>query len=90
MKTLSANGGKGEIQKETIGIVTCTRYVGQFTNPNLVAKAETGMWYTMMSGNPFVVQGEGDTPELAIKDSIARTEDKIDWMQKGLDSMPEL
>ena len=93
MKKLSANGGKGEIQKETIGInandivVTCTRYVGEFTVPSLVAKAETGMWYTMMSGNPFVVQGEGDTPQSAIKDSISRTEDKIDKMQKGLDTL---
>jgi len=90
MKTLQANGGKGEIQKETIGQVTCTRYAGEFSIPSLVAKAETDMWYTMLSGNPFVIQGEGATPQSAIQDSIARTKEKMGWMQKGLDSMSKL
>jgi hypothetical protein len=87
---LKVNGGRGEIRKETIGQVTCSQYVGEFSNPDLIAKAETGMWYTMLSGNPFVIQGEGATPQAAIKDSIARTEDRIKIMQKGLDSMKEL
>ena len=81
------NDGKGEIQKETIGRVTCSRYAGEFHSPHMMSRANTGLWYTSVSVNPFVVQGEGNTPKAAIEDSIARTEDRIKKMQKGIDAM---
>jgi hypothetical protein len=90
MQTLKANGGKGEIQKEIIGQVTCTRYVGEFRTAACQTLADTGLWYTMLSGNPFVVQGEGATPQAAIQDSIVCTKAEMGQMQKGLDCMSKL
>jgi len=81
---------KGKIIKEVMGRVTCSRYEGIFENPKLTVKADVGLWYTMVSGNPFVIEGEGDTPALAIKDSIARTKERIKEMEKGLDSLSVL
>jgi hypothetical protein len=70
---LRTNNGRGTIQKRQFGAICCTRYVGDFSVPALQSKADMGMWYTTVMGNPFAVQGEGATLEAAVRDAIDRT-----------------
>jgi hypothetical protein len=82
MRTLKTK--TGEIQQLWYGSVICFRYVGTFHNPNLQSMSDTGMWYTKISGNPHAIQGEGETPEKAIDDSIVRTRSRTHEMQQGM------
>ena len=86
---IEINISQGKILKQAVGSVTCSKYEGVFVNPNLAGKAETGLWYTSLSGNPFVIQGEGLTPELAIQNAINRTKDRIAVMKNGLTAMED-
>lgn len=56
--------------------VYCQQYVGEFTQPKLVSKAETGLWFAGVCGWP-TNGGSGHTPLAAIKDAIARNDDMI-------------
>jgi hypothetical protein len=87
MNTLKMNGGKGELQQVIVGGVYVSKYVGEFENKNLQIKAELGLWYTRIPGNPHAMCGEGSTPELAIRDSIRRTSSRIAEMQRGLQAL---
>ena len=87
MTELKTSGGV--IEKEVVGGITCSRYKGEFESGMLKGRARTGAWYTMVSGNPAVIEGEGMTPVLAIKNSIERTQDRISWMRRGLTSLEE-
>ena len=78
-----------KIFKTTIDRVHCSRYEGKFSCSILNAKAETGLWYTSVSGNPFAIEGEGVTLQKAIQDSISRTKNRIEDMQKGLTCLIE-
>ena len=84
METLKMNHGEGEMQAETFGGVQCKRYVGKFTVSALQDKAETGLWYTLIQGNPHAIEGEGETPKAAIQDSINRTNSRIAEMQQAV------
>lgn len=64
------------------GTVQCKRYVGTgFKSQNMQGKADTGLWYTLVQGNPHAIEGEGETPEAAVIDSIKRTQSRIAEMQ---------
>jgi hypothetical protein len=80
---------KGKIIKECIGRVTCSKYEGEFSTPELASKAATGRWYASVSGNPYVIEGEGSTPVWAIRNAIARTKDRIRDMETGLNILQE-
>lgn len=76
MKELAMNHGKGKMQQERYGAVVVSRYIGQFHTERLQSKANTGLWYSRVMGNPHAIQGEGSTPILAIIDSIERTKNQ--------------
>lgn len=86
---LTLNTKTGEIQQEIVGTnsVRCSRYVGKFHNHNLQFKAETGCWYSKIMGNPHAIEGEGMTPEAAVRDSISRTNGRIKEMQAAATAM---
>lgn len=85
MKTLKTNGGR--IECEQFGVVCCKRYVGQFTNGTLQIKAELGLWYTLVEGQPYAVEGEGATPRDAIRDAANRTRDRINTLNRALQTL---
>lgn len=88
MKKLPMNKGRGEMQVVVSpNGVQCKRYVGKFSVPALQAKADTGMWYTVVPGNPFPKEGEGRTPQAACEDAISRTISEIDNMKRGNKSL---
>jgi len=72
MRTGKVKFANGVCHYEQRGAVTCKRYKGQFGSDDLQAKADTGLWYTLIEGNGRAIQGEGPTPELAIRDAIKR------------------
>jgi hypothetical protein len=86
---MTLNTRTGEIQQEIVGnsAVRCSRYVGKFHQPGLKSKAETGCWYSKITGNPHAIEGEGMTPEDAVRDSILRTESRIKEMQAAVNTM---
>lgn len=86
---LTLNTKTGEIQQEIVGrnAVRCSRYVGTFHQPGLQFKAETGCWYSKIMGNPHAIEGEGETPEAAVRDSISRTNSRIKEMQAAVTAM---
>lgn len=84
MKLLQTRIG-GKIYKAKLGRAICSRYEGVFTHPELIAKADTGKWYACVSGNPFILEGEGDSVHAAVKNSIERTKSRIKRMQEGID-----
>jgi len=75
----------GQIQCVKIGTVHCKRYVGQFST--LQGKADTGLWYTVVGGQPFAIEGEGATPYDAIRDAANRTRDRINAMNRALQTL---
>ena len=84
MTTIKVNGGRGKIEFFKLSpAVACKRYTGQFVSSDIQSRAYTKLWYCF-ARNPHVVVGEGSTPEIAARDSIARTRDLIAKMQNGL------
>lgn len=83
MKTLKMGENK-KMEVVMVGAVQCNRYVGNFTVELLQSKAETGLWYTMISGNPHAVEGSGATPRAAVRDSLDRTRSRIAEMQNAV------
>jgi hypothetical protein len=72
----------------SFGKVTCDQYFGKtFNVPSLQIQADLGLWYTSVWGNPHAIQGEGATPELAIADSILRTQSRMAEMQSAVDAL---
>lgn len=67
----------GYRETHTINNVFVVRYRGMFENPRLQAYADSNLWYSRIQGNSFAVEGEGTSPEAAIKDAISRNEDMI-------------
>ncbi len=76
-------GGNRRMEFVGTGPVQCKRYVGTgFTD--LQSKADTGLWYSLIQGNPHAIEGEGPTPEAAVLDSIKRTEERIIQLQNAV------
>lgn len=74
----------GEIQEIQFGSVRCKKYIGKFHSDGLQSKANAGKWYTLITGNPYAIEGEGDNPQDAMQDAIRRTQYAIDQMQLGI------
>lgn len=88
MKTLKfATGSRQQIQ---IGRFVCNRYEGQFQSPALQAKAETGMWYCYAQGTGLGIEGEGRTPEYAIRDTKKRATQMREELTRVYDLNPTL
>lgn len=88
IKELVMNKGKGKmLAVKPTNSITCKKYVGKFNNPALQAKADTGLWFSQISGNPHCPTGEGSTPELAITDSVIRTNDLIRKLSLGVEQL---
>jgi len=81
--------GSGTMDYECKGTVYAKRYHGEFGIDALQSKAETGLWYSGIQGNPFAMEGSGSTPQVAISDSIARTNERIKKLQQAVATMQE-
>lgn len=81
LKTGSPGSGLHFVQ---IGAVVAKKYVGKFAVQSLQDRADTGLWYTTIEGNPHVCTGEGDTPLAAMRDAASRTKAKIQNEQSAI------
>lgn len=70
-----------------MGAVFCKRYEGTFISSKLQDKAATGLWYTLVSGQPHAVEGEGATPSAAIRDAMSRIRDRIGGLNQALQAL---
>jgi hypothetical protein len=70
-------GEMGTLFNKRVGAVFCRKYEGLFNTEPIQNKADTGLWFTRIMGNPFNQEGSGQTPAWAIKDSIERNNDLI-------------
>lgn len=61
--------------------IVVKRYSGTFTQPEFAEKAVTRKWYATSIGNPHAVEGKGDTPLAAIRDSLSRTNELVMRME---------
>jgi hypothetical protein len=89
MKTLFFDAAQTRGKRQvSFGKVICDQYFGKgFHVSGLQTQADLGLWYTSVWGNPHAIQGEGATPELAIADSILRTESRMAEMQAAVNAL---
>lgn len=82
--TILPIGKRAEIHNIWItSTVFCRKYVGKFLSVGLQSKAETGLWFCSISGNPHSIQGEGHTPFAAMDDARRRNLDMINKLQQA-------
>lgn len=74
----------GHAENVQIGTVNCRKYIGHFGSETLQCKADTGFYFSFISGLPQMPQGEGHSPTSALKDSIVRAKEMIEKLQQGI------
>ena len=77
----------GAIKWVSYGGATCKQYNGLFAVPDLQRKAQTGLWYCRLNGNPHIIEGEGDTPLISIANAIMRTIDDVQKKEAGIKAL---
>jgi hypothetical protein len=60
------------------GRFVVNRYYGIFGTLKLQARADTGSWFAYAMGTGLDIEGEGETPELAIADMKHRAKAMAD------------
>lgn len=89
MKTLYFNKAKNYGKRQVkFGATFCDQYFGTgFGSSNLQTLSDMGLWHCKVSGNPWAVQGEGTSPQAAVQDSMRRTLERVEQMNRAVSTM---